>query len=139
MFLLYFHNLCSHLHVLKKLFSAVLACVAGVIGEEEGEGGRREKISLIFVASLAPLPLPRLRRPRRLQQYRCVFDVGKTRDAIPFVFSYFMRTFERAENDISMKLFPWVSSRGLYWGNKIFKLRGCCRHRWNFIAEIFAI
>ena len=136
MFLLYFHNLCSHLHVLKKLFSAVLACVAGVIGEEEGEGGRREKISLIFVASLAPLPLPRL---RRLQQYRCVFDVGKTRDAILFVFSYFMRTFERAENDISMKLFPWVSSRGLYWRNKIFKLRGCCRHRWNFIAEIFAI
>ena len=50
-----------------------------------------------------------------------------------------MRTFERAENDILMKLFPWESSRGLYWKKTIFKLRGYCRRCWNFIAEIFAI
>lgn len=41
-----------------------LACVAGVIGEGEGELGRREKMRGIFLASLAPLPP--LRRPRRL-------------------------------------------------------------------------
>ena len=46
-----------------------LACVVGVIGEGEGEQGRREKMRepSFFLASLAPLPLPRLRRPRRLQ------------------------------------------------------------------------
>ena len=54
-----------------------IACVAGVIGEGEGEQGRREKIRGLgewgapsfFLASLAPLPLPRLRRPRRLHFY----------------------------------------------------------------------
>ena len=51
-----------------------------------------------------------------------MFGIGKTRAAIPFVFSYFMRTFERAENDILMKLFPWESSRGLYWKKQFSSL-----------------
>ena len=37
-----------------------VACVTGVIGEAEGS-------PLFFLASLAPHPLPRLRRPRRLR------------------------------------------------------------------------
>ena len=43
-----------------------VACVAGVIGE--GEGGC--KGGSFFLASVAPHPLPRLRRPRRLLMLR---------------------------------------------------------------------
>ena len=41
-----------------------MACVAGVIGEGDGERGRQSPS--FFLASLASHPLPRLRRPRRL-------------------------------------------------------------------------
>ena len=46
----------------------IVAGVAGVIGEGEGELGRREEMTVVsfFFASLAPFSLPRLRWPRRL-------------------------------------------------------------------------
>jgi len=40
-----------------------------------------------------------------------------------FVFAELLRTSARAENEISKKLFPGVSSRGLYWENKMYKLK----------------
>ena len=53
---------------LKKV-TLFLACVASVIGEGKREQGRRKKMRPLsfLLAFLAPLPLPRLRRPRRLQ------------------------------------------------------------------------
>ena len=40
-----------------------------------------------------------------------------------FVFAELMLTSARAENESAKKLFPGVSSRGLYWENKMYKLK----------------
>ena len=42
---------------------------------------------------------------------------------LSFVFAELMRTSARAENQISKKLFPGVSSRGLYREDKMYKLK----------------
>ena len=56
-----------------------LACVAGVIGEGEGERGSREKSPSFFLSFLAPLPLPRLRRPRRLYTHEIFAELSQPR------------------------------------------------------------